>query len=248
MIGARLVWRIALLICASGAPWGIAHAEGLQVAPVSVSIPDRSEVIWLDNGSSQPLNAQIRVFLWHQDRGEDELVETRDLVASPPFVEIPPNSQQIVRLVRFGEEAVDMDVCERSYRIIVDELPSPDESGREGLRFVLRYSIPVYLTNPDCEAAQPRLEWELGEDGDSTFLSVVNLGQAHAQLADVSFLHSNGHRTEIRTGLLGYVLPGARRNFALIAPPSISFEGGELEVSINGSQVTEPVSMAGHNR
>lgn len=244
MIAAQFIrgTRVALLACAALA--GAAHAEGLQVAPVSVTIPQRSGVVWLNNGSDQPLRAQVRVFRWLQSDGEDELVETDELIASPPFVEIAPDGQQVIRLVRFGDAALQMSECERTYRIIVDELPSTSERQAEGLRYVLRYSVPVYLTNPACENPAPQLSWQIVMDGEVAWLNVVNLGQMRAQLAGVSFIDPSGERIAISDGLLGYVLSGGERRFALARPASDFADGGQIEVSINGSQVREPVVLA----
>jgi fimbrial chaperone protein len=244
MIAMRSLPHIAIALLACVAPSGAAHAEGLQVAPVSVTIPERSGVVWLNNGSERALRAQVRVFRWHQDSGEDELVETEDLVASPPFVEIAPGGEQVIRLVRFGTGA-DGEACERSYRIIVDELPPAESDAAAGLQYVLRYSVPVYLTNPACdETQQPALSWNIQTDGDAAWLNVVNLGQTRAQLANVHFVAPDGQRTAIAGGLLGYVLPGAERRFALTQSAALFGEGGQIEVQLNGSQTRQPVSLA----
>lgn len=244
MIVMRSLPHIAITLLACVAPTGAAHAEGLQVAPVSVTIPERSGVVWLNNGSDKALRAQVRVFRWHQDNGEDELVETEDLVASPPFVEIAPDGQQVIRLVRFGNAATQAE-CERSYRIIVDELPPADSTEATGLQYVLRYSVPVYLTNPACDATQePVLSWNIVANGDAAWLDVVNLGQTRAQLANVHFVAQDGRRTAIAGGLLGYVLPGAQRRFALTQSAAALGSGGQIEVQLNGSQTRQPVSLA----
>lgn len=233
---------IALLACAA-LPW-VAHAEGLQVAPVSVEIPERSGVVWLNNGSDETLHAQVRVFRWHQENGEDELVETEDLMASPPFAEIQPGGEQVIRLVRFGDAVAANGACERSYRIIVDELPSTQSNDTANLQYVLRYSVPVYLTSPSCAQQQPSLNWQIVADGNQAWLSVVNLGEMRAQLANVNFEAADGRSFAITSGLLGYVLPGATRRFALPDSAAAYVDGGHIEVQLNGSQLREPVSLA----
>jgi fimbrial chaperone protein len=244
MIASRILTRLALAATACAALPNVAHADGLQVAPVSVTIPERSGVVWLTNDAERPLRAQVRVFSWQQLNGEDQLVETADLIASPPFVEIAPGGQQVIRLVRFGEAAISMAECEQTYRIIVDELPTADAPQQPGLQYVLRYSVPVYLTNPACSETQPQLSWRLESNGDGTSLDVANSGQTHAQLASVTFVAASGQRVEISGGLLGYVLPGTHRRFALAEPVEAFADGGNLEVSVNGSQVVAPVSLA----
>lgn len=242
MIAMRNFRHMAITLMACAALPGVAHAEGLQVAPISVEIPERSGVLWLQNGSEEPLRAQVRVYRWHQDNGEDELVDTEDLVASPPFLEVRPGAQQVIRLVRFAETAAE--TCEATYRIIVDELPTPEAEAAPGLDYVLRYSVPVYLTNPSCNGESPVLDWSIVTEGDQAFLQVANSGRVRAQLANVHFIEGSGQSTAITGGLLGYVLPGATRRFALAQPAALFAGGGQIEVQLNGAQTRQPVSLA----
>ncbi|MEO7553747.1 MAG: molecular chaperone [Alteraurantiacibacter sp.] len=244
MIALRNLSRAALAVSAWTMLPTIVHAEGLQVAPVSVTIPERSGVVWLNNEGDQPLRAQVRVFRWTQADGEDVLAETTDVVASPPFAEIAPGTQQVIRLVRFGTGATAMTGCEQTYRIIVDELPPAEEPATTGLQYVLRYSVPVYLTNPACRAEAPALTWRVEPADGGTMLVVSNAGQFHAQLANIGVVDAAGLRTEISGGLLGYVLPGAERRFAIPVAPEAFTAGGNLEVKVNGEQVIAPVLLA----
>lgn len=244
MIATRTLSRAALAVSAWAMLPGVAHADGLQVAPVSVTIAERSGVFWLNNEGDAPLRAQVRVFRWTQANGEDVLAETTDVVASPPFAEIAPGTQQVIRLVRLGGDAVAMSTCEQTYRIIVDELPTANQPATTGLQYVVRYSVPVYLTNPACQAQAPALTWRIQPADGAAMLVVSNAGQFHAQLANVAFVDGLGRRTEITGGLLGYVLPGAERRFAIPVPTDALAAGGNLEVKVNGEQVIAPVSLA----
>lgn len=137
--------RKAITLVACAAIPSAAHAQGLQVSPVSLEITERSGVLRLGNGSDGQLRAQVRVYRWLQSDGEDRLVETDELIASPPFVQVEPDAEQVIRLVRFGDEALAMSECERSYRVVVDELPGDPGKAQTGLQYVLRYSVPVSL-------------------------------------------------------------------------------------------------------
>ncbi|MEZ5688129.1 MAG: fimbria/pilus periplasmic chaperone [Caenibius sp.] len=236
-----------MAFCAYAAVSTAAYASGLQVTPVSVSIPDRAGVIWLSNDATTPLRAQVRVFRWTQVDNQDKLEPTQDVLASPPFIEIEPGGRQVVRLVRFSEAAQAQTDCETPYRILVDELPATEAGPRTGLDFRLQYSIPVYLTSKGCDDAQPQLSWTIATDGNLTRLNVVNLGQTHAQLGRISFVNSQGKNTELNDGLLGYVLPGAQRSFALAVPSSTFAGGGQFKVMLNGSETTEPLSLAANS-
>lgn len=221
-----------------------ANAQGLQVSPVSITIEDRADVVRLSNGSDRPLNAQVRVFRWLQDANEDQLVETQEVIASPPFVEVPPLAQQVVRLVRFDGAALEMEECERPYRILVDEIPNAPNEPQQGLQYVLRYSVPVYLSNPDCEDLYPDLAWSIEIDEGQVWLNVANSGNMRAQLARISYVSADGSRMSISEGLLGYVLAGSQRRFGLSQPISAFANDGSLEVEINGTPRQEVVTVS----
>lgn len=244
----RTFLRSAMAFCAYAAVSTAAYASGLQVTPVSVSIPDRASVIWLSNDATTPLRAQVRVFRWTQEDNQDKLEPTQDVLASPPFIEIEPGGRQVVRLVRFSQAVQTLTDCETPYRILVDELPTIESGSRTGLDFRLQYSIPVYLTSEGCDDARPKLSWTVTQNGHSARLNVVNLGQTHAQLGSISFVDSQGNQTELNDGLLGYVLPGAQRSFALAVPPSTFAGGGQFKVMLNGAQATEPLSLAASSK
>ena len=188
------------------------------------------------------MRAQVRVFRWTQADGEDLLAETTELMASPPFVTVAAGSQQVVRLVRLGDPAAG-GACEQTYRIIVDELPEAEQSPSDGLRYVMRFSIPVYLTNPACGDIAPALNWRIEPGPEGQVLVVHNTGQQHAQLADLVMVDAQGARHEVSAGLVGYVLPGQTRRIILSAAPPAA-AAGTVEVSVNGSKVIAPVSLA----
>ncbi|MCJ0763291.1 fimbrial biogenesis chaperone [Variovorax terrae] len=207
-----------------------ASAAGLQAAPVLVELParDRSQNLQLSNTGTQPLRAQVRVLQWSQADQSDQLTPTRDVVASPPIVDIAPGATQLVRIVRL---AGDMPERERSYRLIVDELPpdAPDSGSAGGssgaLKFLLRYSIPVFVlpagAKTTLERTQPTelsaLKASLRTGADMQ-LSVANEGAQRVKLSQLSYLAPDGQRTPLATGLLGYVLPGQRMQWPLKLP------------------------------
>lgn len=241
MSAARFLSCAALALSACATLPSVAQAEGLQVAPVSVAIPGRSGVVWLTNEGRDAMRAQVRVFRWSQRDGEDVLTEATDLVASPPFVSIDPGEQQVVRLVRLDASAERS--CEQAFRIIVDELPLADQPAGEGLRYLMRFSIPVFATNSTCNQDGPTLTWWLEATDDGPTLVAHNSGQRSAQLADVALLDAQGNRGEVSGGLAGYVLPGQTRRFQVVSAPAFS-AAGLVEVSVNGSKVIAPVSLA----
>ncbi len=235
----------ALLMAACSVVATTGHAAGLQVAPALVEIPGNAGMVWLDNANTRPMRAQVRVYRWVQEDNEDKLIDTEDLIASPPFINVPTDKRQVVRLVRFGGQDAATAPCEQSFRVIVDELPDfTEEETRQGMNYVLRYSVPVFLINPKCANSAPQLRWTIVQSGDQAWLDVSNAGLQRAQLANVNFVAADGAKTVLAPGLMGYVLPGAQRRFALKLASATGLRDGEIEVQLNGSQVRQPVALS----
>src|SRR6478672_4286434 len=92
----------------------------LQVAPVRIEVPAGAAAskLTLANGGDETLQAQIRVFKWVQVKGKDQLMETREVVASPPMLALEPGKSNVIRIVRTAKTAV---AQEESYRLLVDQ-------------------------------------------------------------------------------------------------------------------------------
>lgn len=230
----------ALLFAATTA----AGAAGLQVSPTTVEVqPERSAGgLTLTNNGSRALTAQARVFRWTQADGQDILEPTTDLAISPPMLELPPGGTQLLRVIRLGPPPE----SEASYRVIVDELPLQGQPAGEGaaLRFVLRYSVPVFLAPAGDIATAPVLHAQVIADADpgDRHFRLDNLGNGRAQVADLAYRSADGERIPVAAGLSGYVLPGQHRQWAL--PPALAnMSGGTFEARINGEPSARTLAL-----
>ena len=238
----RNIWRALAL--ALPLP-GVAHASGLQVEPVSVTIEKRSNIVWLSNTAETPVLAQIRVYRWTQTATGDELVPTDALLASPPMINLAAGGRQLVRLVAANPVS-----CEDTFRLAIDEVPSLAPKG-SGLRYVLHYSVPVFVNRSGCDHIRPELTWSFARAAGGITMTVANRGAMHAQLAQLRYVSAKGTRVALATGLLGYVLPGMERKFTLPIPATTAAQmapGGTLELAVNGSDVTNPLALAPSGR
>lgn len=208
----------------------LACASGLQVSPIGLRLPStaQADALWLTNTGTDPVHAQVRVFRWSQANGKDLLEPSRDLVVSPPMVTIAPGDRQMVRAIR---QVPAPSGTEASYRVIVDELPI-DGSDQPGLKFVLRYSIPVFLAPAGDPPVRATLQamWDNSPDG--PVLRVSNTGDGHAQIADVVWRGAKGQSTVLFPGLVGYALPGSTMSWHL--PQGARQAGGAVKARING--------------
>jgi fimbrial chaperone protein len=227
----------------------LAAASGLQVSPVSLTLHagTNAEGLWLSNTGDGVVHAQARVYRWTQEDGVEQLTPSRDLVASPPILQIAPGGRQLVRVVRLSAGGSASAIAEQAFRIVVDELPTFG-SMHGDLQFVLHYSLPVFVETGGAALSPPRLGWALRHEGGKTFIEVVNDGASHAQLADLQFVDDAGHRTDAHSGLLGYVLPGARMRWALSAPAAPLAPGTSLQVTVNGRPASQVIPLADNVR
>lgn len=231
----------ASLALACGNVW----ASGLQVAPISLTLQARESAqgLWLSNTGTDVIHAQVRVYHWIEQYGEQQLAPSRGLVISPPMVEIKPGDKQLVRVIRVGAPPSGSRAVEDAYRLAIDELPI-DTQGKQGLQFVLHYTVPVFVEPVGTAAVSPQLQWSLLREGNQAVLQVANSGTGHAQLANLDFVDHSGHRITLGGGLFGYVLPGATMRWTLKQPAADFAGGGTLEARINDAPVTQTISLA----
>ncbi|SOD57506.1 fimbrial biogenesis chaperone [Pseudoxanthomonas wuyuanensis] len=220
-----------------------ALASGLQVSPTTLTLPAErnADGLWLSNTGNSVLRAQLRVYRWTQENAEEKLEPTRDLAISPPMLELPPGERQLVRLIRLGAPPQE---AETSYRVIVDELPPAAAPNSSGLQFVLRYSIPVFLSSAGEAAPAPVLHATLDRSQPDVEVEISNSGGLRAQIADLAYVDAGGRRHLLAPGLLGYVLPGQRMRWPLARPSAQLPPGGTLKARINGEAEEQSLSLA----
>lgn len=175
------------------------------------------------------------MFAWTQQGGEDRLVATDQIVLSPPIVEIAAGGEQVVRLVRQSPAAKGPD---RSYRLVVDELPGVQgKAGTVSLR--MRFVLPLFVRSAD--ATSPNLSCRLN----AAILTCDNSGGRAAQLGRTRLLDGKGKAVELSSGLFGYVLPGNQRQWTLDLDRLTSLSADlRLESQLNGQLVSMPVVRA----
>ena len=230
----RLLLRsILFLACLTAGHTGL--AAGLQVTPIVLDIrqAQKSDGLWLTNTSNAAMDVQVRVFEWVQDNKTDVLRPTPEFVASPPMIQIASGNKQFIRLVRVGQSQAPI---ERSYRIVVDELPL-ENAAANGLSFALRYSIPVFIQGSNG-AMPPALTWQIsaGAQGD-VLLTIHNSGTTRAKLSDLTFTNAKGQTIAINKGLFGYALANSGRQWPISKNTRAFSGGGTFQAVMNGQAV-----------
>ncbi|RSB33426.1 fimbrial biogenesis chaperone [Enterobacter cloacae] len=181
--------------------------------------------LWIQNQGNSPTTMQVRIVRWKQEGGFERYSTQQDVVASPPIVTIAAGSKQLIRLIKQGTVPVEV---EQAYRIIVDEIPQPDNKAEPaiGLKLQMRYSIPLFVYGQGIPTRKEgahhalvdtrTLSWRVTHEGGQPHLEVNNRGDVHVRLSQVSLVQ-DGQKRPVAEGLLGYVLAGSTRSWAIPA-------------------------------
>jgi fimbrial chaperone protein len=201
-----------LAFAGAGAP---AAASTFNISPIraELSASHRTDVLTLTNAEDQPVVVQVHVVAWSQQNGEERLDETRELLATPPVLQIPPSSDQIVRVALRREADPSREL---TYRVIFEEVPQAAPANFNGLRVALRLSVPVFVA-PTLAKGSSDIRWgaHLRPDGEIE-VAASNNGTGHLQVTDFE-LQAAGNAPPVRGMTSKYVLPGSRMTWTLKA-------------------------------
>lgn len=122
-----------------------AEAGSIRVSPTKVEMEgNTASMLRVRNEESTPVTVQVRVFRSIPVGNGFRLEETRDVVASPPMTTLRPGAENIVRIVHVGGPASG---GQRSYRLLVDEVPDRRRMKPGTVAVVVRHSIPVVFND-----------------------------------------------------------------------------------------------------
>ncbi len=215
-------------------------AASLQVAPISVAFSpqEKAKEIWLTNTSERPIRAQIRVLIWSQVAGQDQVNPIRDLVASPSITEIKAGEQQLIRIIRIAPQNT---AVEQTYRLLIDELPSSAQADAQtGLQLLLQYSIPVFIQPTDSIAMRNGLTLlnQVNFQYQNQQLIVTNNAKSHIRISELTYINPNGERIPLINGLVGYALAGQSMRWDIPESKKI-LPNGKFEARINSDGLAQ---------
>jgi fimbrial chaperone protein len=211
----------ALLIgAAAAAP---ASASTFNISPIRAELTSghRTEALTIMNAEDSPVVIQIHVVSWSQKSGTEQLEDTRELLATPPVLQIPANGQQIIRVALRREPDPSEEL---TYRVIFEEVPQAAPKDFTGLRVALRLSIPVFVA-PANGRASAEVAWvSRWLPNGQLELAATNNGTAHLQITDFE-AQLPGSLMPLRGVTSKYVLPGSRMSWTLTPPADATRQG-----------------------
>jgi fimbrial chaperone protein len=201
-------WSIATLCMM----WSlVASAGALRVGPTRIELSVKRPVVTLEvqNTTETSTLAQIDVFSWTQMGGDDVLVPTTDLIATPLVLNLAPGE---TRVVRVGLRQPNRDPIEQNYRLFVREVPPAFSSG-PGLQFAVRIGVPVFVLPVDRPGAVHASEmgWRWITDIDHCMaVQLSNPATRHERVFAAEILSRDGELLW-RSSDPVYVLAGSSR-------------------------------------
>lgn len=181
--------------------------------------------LWIENQGTATATMQVRIVRWRQENGYERYEPQQEVVASPPILNVAQDDKQLIRLIKQAPAPAGV---EKAYRIIVDEIPEPNDTSKPqmGLRLQMRYSIPLFVYGEGIKTFAKgehhalvdtqKLRWRVVQEAGKPMLEISNRDAVHLRLSNV-LLHQSGRAQTVAQGLLGYVLPGESRRWPLAA-------------------------------
>jgi len=221
-------WLCAVLLSWVGLP-GVSHAGSFHVTPVKVTLSSQTTtyVLKVENNGTTNVTLQLKTLEWTQQDGRDQLQPTREVLVTPPLFNLKSGATQIVRLALMRKPDADREL---SYRLLLEEVPSPPAADFKGVQIALRIGIPIFVT-PVLKAKQD-LGFTTFQSPDGQWhLNVANRGLAHSQITGVT-LYATGTQDSPMASYSNatYVLPGQARSLVLTREQPLSATGARLAV------------------
>jgi fimbrial chaperone protein len=193
---------------------GLAGAADWEIDPVRVELTEQQKTgaITLRNTSDRPTSIQIQAMAWSQVDGKDVYTASRELMVSPPIVTIPAKGEQTIRTaLRRAADATQ----ELSYRINLQELPTPSVPGFLGVQVAMRVGLPVFV-QPLSGESTPNLVWSVGSlPGYQLKVGMKNQGNTHIQITDFSLFSPDDEKALASVSGSRYVMPGQTQEWVL---------------------------------
>jgi fimbrial chaperone protein len=188
-------------------------AGSFSVTPIRIELSSaqRSVALTVRNDGDQPSVVQAQLVAWSQADNDDLLEQTTDILASPPIFTVAAGASQVVRIALL--RAPDA-TRERSYRVLVTEVPGKPQADSTGAQFALKISIPIFVDASGAKTS-PQLEWSATRTAKGELaLTAINTGAKHIQVQAIEVTRA-GSDPDARFGGLWYILPGQRRTITI---------------------------------
>jgi fimbrial chaperone protein len=191
---------------------GTAWCGTFTVNPIRIQLSSSrpNATLQVTNHDDHDVTLQVHIVAWSQDSQKDIYADSDDVVLNPPIATVGARATQIIRLGLRRPVAGQ----ERTYRLILEEVPQPPSPDFRGVQTLLKISIPIFAVPKTATA--PKLEWQaVKTNGSRLRLIAVNRGQAHAQIKSLQVTSADSPDDYLKAETLTYILPGQQREWLI---------------------------------
>ncbi len=237
-ITSSLVLGAALLY--GGAPPLLASSFTITPVRVEFSAKRIHATLAVTNNGDENVTVQLHPVLWSLSSGKELETDTNDLIFNPPIFTIAPHQTQSVRV---GLRRYTTVATEQTYRLILEEVPPPGNSG-QGFHMLLRLSIPLFVKPRG--PAEAKILWNLERTADVITLSAENRGNTHLQLTRISIVGPDPGNALVVQSRPQYLLCGERAQWVLRGGHIPAEQNILLQAETDGSSISEKLTLSTH--
>jgi len=178
---------------------------------VQVSASRPNAILQIANREDEPVTLQAHVVAWSFDGQKDVLVDSDEVMLNPPIAIIGGHQTQAIRM---GLRKLNDGPQERSYRLILEEVPQAPKPNFIGIRTIIKMSIPIFVSPKTAIA--PRLSWQAVKMSDSRVkLIAINQGSAHIQIKSMDVTGPDSVQAYLKSLPPTYILPNQQREWVI---------------------------------
>jgi fimbrial chaperone protein len=232
--GSALLLSVTLLLGFVVGKAESALAAEVAVSPVNVSLTrdSHSALLNVTNQGTETVRFSLSTFSWAEsDAGRMELTPTSDIIFFPTLLTLAPGEGRNVRL---GTQLQPGEV-ERTYRMFLEELPSPQTSATgHGMQIHIlsKIGIPIFLA-PQVPKTQAEIRSIAPSKGAVSF-QIANTGSVHILPGEVTVVGNDGADKAVFAKQINvwYVLAGGTRAASVPLPVGSCAKIRSLSISM----------------
>jgi fimbrial chaperone protein len=206
--------RVAIVFFVMALP-AAGWCGSFTVNPVRIQVSSSrpNAILQINNRDDQSVTLQVHVVTWSLDGQKDVYSDSNDVMLNPPIAVVGPHQTQFIRLgLRHPLEGSE----ERTYRLIVEEVPPPPKPDFRGIQTLLRISIPIFVVPKSAAAPAPQVNWHAERTSDSRVrLVATNRGSAHVQVKALEVSSADSPDSYLKGAPPTYLLPTQQREWLI---------------------------------
>jgi fimbrial chaperone protein len=202
----------ALALCALALYGVTAHSGSIELSPVRIdlSATARVGVVMVRNAGNQNSVMQVTLNRWTWVQNDNHTERSQDLIVTPTTFALEPGEQQLVRVGLYS--AVRQDT-EATYRLVIEEVPSPDPALANQTQLLVRHDMPVFVAPAAAAAPIVMVVFDCLAEG--TSMRIANQGNMHVKVLNITLQDTRSQEVLKTWAAMEYLLPHAEKRWNL---------------------------------